>query len=114
MSKVSTKESIELQDGTKVELRPLNIKNYRTFQETWDSYVKGNGEDQSELDFLVSLVQICLRKPLGEKVDDIEWLEEALDSESINYIIKVCAGLDLNPDQAMVTAMAARSGQSSN
>jgi hypothetical protein len=114
MSKVSTKETIELQDGTKVELRPLNIKNYRAFQETWAAFVQDESEDKSELDFLVSLVQICLRKPLGEQVDDLEWLEEALDSEAINYIIKVCAGLDLNPDQTMVTAMAARSGQSSN
>jgi hypothetical protein len=113
MSKVSTKETIELQDGTKVELRPLNIKNYRAFQETWDAYVKGEDE-RPEIDFLVSLVQICLRKPLGEQADDVEWLEEALDSEAINYIIKVCAGLDLNPDQAMVTAVAARSGQNSN
>lgn len=113
MAKTSTKETVELQDGTKVELRPLNITNYRKFQDTWDSFVKSDGEERSEIDFLVDLVTICLAKPLGEQAEDREWLEDVLDSESINYIIKVCAGVDLNPSAAMVATVAAQTGQTS-
>lgn len=116
-ARTSTKETLELQDGTVVELRPLNIKNYRAFQKVWDDFVSNNENAtmSDQLDFLLDLTAVCLTKPLGEeKVEDREWLEDALDSETINYIIKVCAGVDLNPENAMVTAIAAQSGLSSN
>jgi hypothetical protein len=104
-------ESIELLDGTVVELKPLNIRKMKEFQirfaELQNETEKENKDgENSFLDGLLELTGICLKGPAPELASDKEKLEDTLDLESIYRIIEVSTGIKLN-DPNLVQAVAA-------
>ncbi len=107
---VYTVEEVELQDGTIVELRPLNIKNLRLFQDKFKEMQSVEGEtlsDDDALSKLVDLVAICLKSKLPELVADRDALEEALDIETMYVVIEKCGGIKLNDPNLVAAALAA-------
>lgn len=113
MAKASNTVKVTLQEGTELELRTLNIKLYRKFQDRWTQMVE-NSETEDNLDALIDLAVICVSREItAEQAEDRDWLEEALDFDTIYLILKVCAGVDLNPANVQA-ALKALDGQSSN
>ena len=88
--------SVELQDGTTVELRPLPIKQMRKFMKELENLGKPTEEGEEEadgMDQIVGLTVICLEKNKGAaKIKDYE---DVLDLPTAYKIIEVCTGVNL-------------------
>jgi hypothetical protein len=96
-TKVNKSEKVTLQDGTVVEIRPLNVKNLRLFMEVTKRFAETKTEDEG-LNLLVEAAQIALLVADGEKFADTEYLEEVLDMDTISTIMSVAGGVDINAD----------------
>jgi len=129
-----TKE-IELQDGTEVTLKPLNIRNQRLFMTRFNKGVQGvrdtleanveaadakdtakalelSAKQESEwVDTLVACAIICLKPELeqlqGTAKAATDYAEEVLDTQTISEILRVCAGINLDADLTTLTAATA-------
>lgn len=102
--------TIELQDGTEVNLRPLPIKQLRVFMKKLEMLGKipetkeGEEPDVTDdfMDQIVELAKICLAKNKDAK--DVEDFDDVLDLPSTYKIIEVCTGVDLQ-DPKLMTPM---------
>lgn len=100
--------SVELQDGTTLELRPLPIKQMRTFMkklETLGQPSDEEGVEQDGMDQIVDLTKICLEKNKGAaKIKDYE---DVLDLPTAYKIIEICTGVNLADPKLMELATTA-------
>lgn len=111
---------LELQDGTEVQIRPLDLKRLRKVMaiieemnapkpEGDEEKEKGMAEqdDLSMLTFLIAATKICIEKQAPELVADEEKFEEALDLPTMWKILEIAAGISMgNPNlQREVTAL---------
>jgi hypothetical protein len=104
---VYTEETIQLQNGEEVVLRPLPIKLLKEFNVKLQEMNKTEIKEETEaLDFLVDLCAICLRSqfPLAK---NREQFEEVIDLASIYKILDVCGGVKLNDPNLQAAALAA-------
>ena len=109
--------SLELQDGTELELRPLPIKQMRKFMKKLESLGEPVLDEEGErvevdgMDQIIELTEICLEKNKGAQ--DIEDYEDVLDLPTAYKIIEVCTGVNLADPKLMemaTTATAASAG----
>jgi len=94
-TKVYDVEQIELQNGSKVTLKPLTIKDLRKFM----TALQKTAESQTEAETLTILIDACavaLEKQLPDLVADRDALEDALDVPTINRILEVCGGIKMD------------------
>lgn len=114
-SSVYNEESIALQDGKEVTLRPLPIGALRRFMEAWGKFSDVKSEDDGFTVF-VNCAGIALEKDFKEDFDNLkanetqrkkgeflspeykEHLEDVLDLDTIYKILEVCGGINLNID----------------
>jgi hypothetical protein len=99
-------EEIELQNGSKIKLKPLSIKALRLFMAEIQKTQAAENEDET-LTILIHACGIAIQSQLPDLVADKDALEEALDMPTINRILDVCGGIKLDdPNQlaAMVLA----------
>lgn len=107
---VYNSEEIELLDGSTLMLRSLTIRNRRKFMKAFDALASQEpSEDRTyedEEDSLLKLVPYCVtgQRPEWEGIfskdeEDVEKaldaMGNALDEESVYYIIKQTVGIDL-------------------
>jgi hypothetical protein len=88
-------ESLTLQDGTEVEVRPLNIKQLRKFMEIIEK-MKDAETEMAGFEVLVDACAVCLSNAAPDLVADRDKLEEALDIPTINRILEVCGGIKMD------------------
>jgi hypothetical protein len=105
---VYTTEDIELQDGSSVTLKPLNIKTLRKFMKTMESFAEAETEDEG-LEVMLDASALCLRAEKPEFWNDAEnkhseAFEDAVDMPSIYKILDVCGGLKLNDPNLLAAA----------
>ena len=113
-------ETIELQDGTEVELRPLSINRLKKFMAKIAEFgepittIKGEKKEDTEkrqeeigMNRLVDAATLCLSNKIPELCADREKLEEALDMPTIYKIIDLCGGIKLNDPNLIAAATAA-------
>lgn len=100
---INNAEQIVLQDGTKVAMKPLNIKNLRKFMEVVKKFEKIK-DDADGIDLMLEASQIALMAIDAEKFADMEYLEEVLDISIISKIMEVAGGVDINADPNSLTA----------
>lgn len=106
-STVYASEEIELRDGTSVTLRPLSIFVLRKFMEKFDELQKTEDEHQA-LNVLFALGCIGLEEQLGEEaVKDEKVMATRLDVPTINRIIKVAGGIDLEAGPKVIADLTA-------
>jgi hypothetical protein len=92
---------LELQDGTEVRVRPLDLKRLRKVMkviEEMNEETAVDSEDSEEGDnlaFLIKATKICLEKQLPDLVKDNEKFEETLDVPTIWKILEVSAGISM-------------------
>lgn len=111
---------IELQDGTVVEIRPLDLKRLRKVMKIIDEMNKppekpaktttktkaaASGEEpiseDKMLEYLIAATKVSLEKQLPDKANDNEWFEEALDVPTIWKILEISAGISNNANLTM-------------
>ena len=108
--RVGRSETIELADGTEVELRPLNIKKLKEFMrkfgelDTLDPAAEDS--ETASMDILVDMAAISVSKDLKDATrylymskDDEgygdardEW-EELVDQDTVAFINEICGGI---------------------
>lgn len=118
---VYTVETVELQDGSKVTLRPMNIKGLRKFMKRMDEFGKSATNDEG-MDILLDCAAICLMKERpefwdkskergerdGEALEEggySEEAEEALDLPTVYRILDICGGVKLDDPNLIAAAM---------
>jgi len=108
-TKVYDVEEIELQNGAKVKLKPLTIKDLRKFMAAIQKTQEVKTEDET-LTVLIDACAVALEKQLPDLVKDREALEDVLDVPTINRILEVCGGIKM--DDPNLLAAVALAGQS--
>ena len=98
-------EQIQLQNGDTVTLKPLPISKLRKFMKVMQNTQDSNTEDAA-LNVLIDACAIALESELPEIVKDREKLEEILDLPTINRVIKVCGGIDLEDPNLLAAVLA--------
>ncbi len=93
---------LELQDGTEVRVRPLDLKRLRKVMkviEEMNDVVPENEDAEPDegdnLKFLIKATKICLEKQLPDLVKDNDKFEETLDVPTIWKILEVSAGISM-------------------
>lgn len=108
---VYTSEEVELQDGTVVVLKPLNIKGLRKFMKVMEDFGKVETEEEG-MDILVAAASICLMKQAPQYYDATkgenggaseEW-EDVADMPTVYKILDVCGGVKLNDPNLLAAA----------
>ena len=104
-TKVFTVEEIELQDGTVITIKPLNIKRLRVFMEIVKDFDKIEEESES-IDLMIKACGLAIgaEPTLREKSADNDWLEENLDIPTMWKILEVAGGVKPN-DPNLLAAM---------
>ena len=99
-------EEIQLQNGQKVILKPLSIKQLKKFMEVIQATQTVETENET-LDVLISAVAVALEKQLPDLVADRDALEDALDVPTINRILDVCGGIKMDDPNLLAAAVLA-------
>jgi hypothetical protein len=99
-------EEIELQNGDKVNLKPLTIKELRKFMTAVQKTAETKSEDET-LTILIDACAVALEKQLPDLVKDRDALEDALDVPTINRILEVCGGIKLDDPNLLAAAVLA-------
>lgn len=113
------KVELKLQDGTEVEVKPLNIGRLKPFMQAWGRFkdVDLENDELAAFDIYIDCAGIGLEPALGHKfetrgeADEVlnpkyrEYLEEVLDMDTIFKILEVAGGLKLN-DPNLLEAVA--------
>ena len=99
-------EEIELQNGVKVKLKPLTIKELRKFMIAIQKTQTAETEDQT-LDVLIDACAVALEKQLPELVKDRDAFEDVLDVPTINRILEICGGIKMDDPNLLAAAVLA-------
>ena len=99
-------EEIELQNGAKVKLKPLTIKELRKFMVAIQRTQEVTSEDET-LNILIDACAVALERQLPELVKDRDALEDALDVPTINRILEVCGGIKMDDPNLLAAAVLA-------
>jgi hypothetical protein len=99
-------EQIELQNGAKVTLKPLTIKDLRKFMAAIGQTQDAKTEDET-LTILIDACAVALEKQLPDLVKDRDALEDALDVPTINRILEVCGGIKMDDPNLLAAAVLA-------
>ena len=115
---VYNEETIALQDGSEVHLKPLAIGRLRRFMKVWEEFKNINSENEEEsLNIFVTCAGISIEESFKDKFDKtrdadgltqeyLEYLEDVLDMDTIYKILDVCGGLKLNDPELLAAAQA--------
>lgn len=117
-TKVYTAEELELQDGSKVTIKPLTIKRLRKFMKVVNELNKVEAGEDGELDeeeqedrameLMVDACAIAIAPSNPDLAENRERLEDALDIPTMWRILEVAGGIQMgNP-----TPMAGLAGTS--
>ncbi len=105
-TKVYDVEEIELQNGDRVKLKPLSIKQLRKFMEVIKK-VQEAEDEAATLGILVEACGVALETQLPDLVADLDKLEDALDVPTINRILEVCGGIKMDDPNLIAAAVLA-------
>jgi hypothetical protein len=97
-------EEIVLQNGTKVTLKPLTIKQLRKFMLVVNK-LSETGTEEESLTTLIEACAIALEKQLPEVT--LDELEDILDVPTINRILEVCGGIKMDDPNLLAAAVLA-------
>lgn len=99
-------QEIELQNGARVKLKPLTIKELRKFMTVIQKTAEVTNEDDT-LNILIEACGVALEKQLPELVKDRDAFEDALDVPTINRILEVCGGMKMDDPNLLAAAVLA-------
>ena len=103
-TKVYEALELELQDGTVITVKPLNLKNLRAVMKEWQKAAEVESEDEF-LDVLIRCTAIALGQLAPEKAASVE---EDLDLQTMYKILELAADIKLNNPNLIAAAQAPR------
>jgi hypothetical protein len=96
---VYEEETIELQDGTEVHVKPLNLKQLRRFMAIVKKLESVEDEFES-IEVLAEACAIAIEKSNPKLAADTDALEEAFDVPTMYRIMEIAGGVKMNgPNQ---------------
>jgi hypothetical protein len=101
-TKVYETIDLELQDGTVITVKPLNLKTLRLVMKEWQKTSDIQNEDDF-LDILIKCTSIAMSHLAPEKADSVE---DDLDLQTMYKILEVSADIRLNDPNLLATAQA--------
>ena len=101
-TKVYETLELELLDGRKIIVKPLNLKNLRAVMKEWQKASEAEDEDQF-LDVLIRCTTITMAQLDPELKDDVE---DVMDLQTMYKILEIAADIRLNGPNQMATAQA--------
>lgn len=115
-TKVFNSEELELQDGSKVTVKPLTIKRLREFMKVINQLNKieniGEADDDVEdeaLELMVNACGIAIAQSNPELAADRERLEDALDIPTMWKILEVAGGIQAGNAGSPMAGLAGKS-----
>jgi hypothetical protein len=105
-TKVYESIELELQDGTVVTVKPLNLKTLRLVMKEWQNAQNVTNEDEF-LEVLIKCTSIAMKHLAPEKADSVE---EDLDLQTMYKILEISADIRLN-DPNLVAAAQGQPGR---
>lgn len=99
-TKVYETIELELQDGTVITVKPLNLKTLRLVMKEWQKIAEIQNEDDF-LDILVKCTSIAMSHLAPEKADSVE---EDIDLQTMYKILEISADIKLNDPNLAATA----------
>ncbi len=94
-TKVYESVDIELLDGKRVTIKPLNIKLLREVMKAW-SKVQDIKDEDAFLDICLACTQIAFKQFDPSLAANKETLEELLDIQTMYKILEIAADIKLN------------------
>lgn len=101
-TKVYETVELELQDGTVITVKPLNLKNLRAVMKEWQNTSSVETEDDF-LDILIKCTSIAMGQLAPEKADRVE---EDIDLQTMYKILEIAADIRLNSPNLVAAAQA--------
>lgn len=97
---------VELQDGTKVTMKPLKISLLRDFMKEFQkiSDEKISGDNIKSMDLLLDCAVIAMKQYKAD-IATKEKLEDIVDLPTVYKIIEVAAGIKLNDPNLLAAAL---------
>jgi hypothetical protein len=99
-TKVYETIELELQDGSVVTVKPLNLKTLRSVMKQWSEAANATTEDEF-LEILIKCTSIAMTQLAPEKANTVE---EDLDLLTMYKILEVAADIKLNNPNLQATA----------
>jgi inhibitor of KinA sporulation pathway (predicted exonuclease) len=87
--------SVQLIDGTVIEVRPLKISLLRDFMKKFEGIATVAEDNNKSMTLLMECVQIAMRQYKPEIADDLATLEDKLDLPSVYKIVEGASGVKL-------------------
>lgn len=88
---INEAKTIELFDGTKIEIRPLKISLLRDFMKKFEQIQKVADDNDKSMNLLMECVQIAM-KQYNPELADISKLEELVDLPTVYKIVEEASG----------------------
>lgn len=88
---INEPKSIELLDGTKVNVRPLKISLLREFLAKFEKIQAVADDNAKSMDLLLECVAIAM-KQYNEELADVKKLEEIIDLPTVYAIVEEASG----------------------
>lgn len=97
-------ETVNLIDGTEIEIRPLKISLLRPFMTKMQGIEKVAEDNEKSMTLLIECVQIAMQQYKPALADDISKLEELLDLPTVYRIIEAASGVKLGDVSSIFNA----------
>lgn len=109
---VYTKGIVETIDGIQIEIAPLKIKYLREFMESF-AFLKESVTDEMALTFMSECVRVSMKQFYPE-IASVRDVEDRFDLQTMRQILKLSAGININPDEDDLAVQAKNDKEGSN
>jgi hypothetical protein len=96
--------TVELIDGTTVQIRPLKISLLKSFMNKFGDIAAVAENNDKSMEILMECVQIAMRQYKPEIAEDLKALEDNLDLPTVYKIIEGAAGVKLSDVSSSIMA----------
>jgi hypothetical protein len=106
-------KTINLFDGTEIEISPLKIWYLRRFMDTFQHISKTSNDDEAIL-VLLECTRICMEQYYPEISLDLSNIEDNMDMPTMHEILDIAAGIKINSKNEEAVKEQAESSESGN
>ena len=107
-TEIYEEETVELVDGTVVDLKPLKIKYLREFMNVFD-LLEYSKNDEQAIRVLAECARVCM-KQFFPSINTIEELEDRVSMPAVYKILEIAAGIKINDPDREIKKQATESG----
>jgi len=98
---INETKTVELLDGTVINVRPLKISLLRPFMTKFEKIAEVADNNEKSMTLLMECVQIAMKQYAPEQASDLKVLEDLLDLPTVYKIIEEASGIRLSEASLM-------------